>query len=360
MPLSGILLTPAGLQPARIDFTDSIHQFKPLSHPPRRYILPGFVDLHVHGGGGADVMEGPAATRQMARFHAQHGTTGLLATTVTAPADDIEAALRGIGAVMDHPSLGEAQVLGVHLEGPFVNPNKLGAQPPFAIGPDLDKLKHWMSLAALKVITLAPELEGMLEMIGYLSAQGVRVQMGHTLADYAQAKAGFEAGAVGFTHFYNAMSPLQHREPGVVGFALEKAEWAEFIGDGQHVHPAAILAAMRSIPNLYGVSDAVAGAGMPEGQYPLGRYTVYKKKDGMYLENGTLAGSALTMDQALRNLVAWGLGLGEASRRLSELPARYLGLEDRGTLEVGMRADLVVMNGDLQVEEVYVAGERVR
>lgn len=360
MPVSGMVLTQGGFQGARVEFTRHIQQFKPLAQAPKRYILPGFVDLHVHGGGGVDVMEGEEATRQMARFHARHGTTGLLATTVTAPAADIELALAGIRRVMDQPQAGEAQLLGVHLEGPFVNPNKLGAQPPFAILPDLDKLKHWMSLAPFKVITLAPELEGMLEMIHYLAQHGVRPQMGHTLADYAQAKAGFEAGAIGFTHFYNAMSALQHREPGVVGFALERAEWAEFIADGLHVHPAAILAAMRSIPGLYGVTDAVAGAGMPEGEYKLGRYTVYKKQNGMYLENGALAGSALTMDQALRNLVSWGLGIGEASRRLSEFPARYLGLNDRGVLGVGMRADLVVMNEGLEVEEVYVGGEQVK
>jgi N-acetylglucosamine-6-phosphate deacetylase len=359
MPLSGIVLTPQGLQPARIEFDSRIEALKPISQPPQRYILPGFVDLHVHGGGGADVMEGEAATRQMARFHARHGTTALLATTVTAPAGDIEAALRGIRAVMDHPGPGEAQVLGVHLEGPFVNPNKLGAQPPFAIAPDLGLLKHWMGLAVFKVITLAPELEGAGAMIRHLVQHGVRPQMGHTLADYAQAKAAFEAGAIGFTHFYNAMSNLQGREPGVVGLALGESEWAELIGDGLHVHPGAIRAAMRAIPNLYGVTDAVAAAGMPEGEYRLGRHTVYKKPQGVFLADGTLAGSALTMDQALRNLVGWGLSLAEASRRLSELPARYIGLSDCGFIKVGKQADLVVINAALEVEEVWVKGELV-
>lgn len=267
--LNGILVTPHLTCMGRLEFDARIQAITPLASlegEPRRYILPGFVDLHVHGGGGADCMEGEAAVRQMARFHARHGTTALLATTVTAPSPDLESALRGIAAVMENPGPGEARVLGVHLEGPFISPQKLGAQPPYTLLPSLETMRHLLTLAPIRVVTLAPELPGALELIAFLQTQGVRVQQGHTEATYAQSLAGFEAGAQGFTHFYNAMTPLHHREPGVVGLGLERAEWAEVIPDGLHVHPAALRTVWKTIPHTYAVTDAVAAAGMPRGR----------------------------------------------------------------------------------------------
>lgn len=359
--LLGTVVTPDRTFWGQVEFGERIQAVVPLTSSegvPPRYILPGFVDLHVHGGGGADCMEGEAAVRQMARFHAQHGTTALLATTVTAPLKDLESALRGIAAVVENPGPGEARVLGVHLEGPFISPHKLGAQPPYILATSLDTMRRLLSLAPIRVVTLAPELPGALELITFLKAQGVRVQQGHTEATYTQAKAGFEAGAQGFTHFYNAMTPLHHREPGVVGLGLERGEWAEVIPDGLHVHPAAIRAARNTIPHTYAVTDAVAAAGMPEGAYHLGRHKVYKKGEGVYLADDTLAGSALTLDKAAQNLRRWGFAWSEVVWMTSSSAAQYIGIESG--LEVGMPADLVVLDEQLGVLEVYIRGQKLR
>ncbi|PZA06281.1 MULTISPECIES: N-acetylglucosamine-6-phosphate deacetylase [unclassified Meiothermus] len=362
MELSGTVITPQGPVAGRLSFGERVEGLEPMATAPepRRFILPGFIDLHVHGGGGADTMEGEAAVRQLARFHAQHGTTTLLATTVTAPVEEIEAALRGARAVVERPAVDEAQVVGVHLEGPFISPRKLGAQPPYPLLPDLELVQRFCALAPIRIVTLAAELPGALELIRWLAGRGVRVQQGHTTATYAEALAAFEAGARGFTHLFNAMTPLVQREPGVVGLSLERARYAEVIGDGLHVHPAVLRGVLRAIPGLYVVTDAVAAAGMPEGEYRMGRHAVYRKGEGVYLADGALAGSSLTLDRALRNLVGWGLPLEEAAQRVSTLAAEYLGLEDRGRIAVGARADLVVLNAGLEVEEVYIRGERVR
>jgi N-acetylglucosamine-6-phosphate deacetylase len=358
--LVGTLITPNRSYPARLVFSERIEALEPLEadrEDPGPYILPGFIDLHVHGGDGADCMDGEQAVRRMARFHAQHGTTALLATTVTAPLEELEAALRGIAAVVQNPGPGEARVLGVHLEGPFISPERLGAQPPYALEPSIETMRYLLSLAPIRVVTLAPELPGALELIRFLSEQGVRVQQGHTAATYAQSLAGFEAGAQGFTHFYNAMTPLHHREPGVVGLGLERARWAEVIPDGLHVHPAAIRALARAIPQTYAVTDAVAAAGRPEGEYRLGRHRVYKKSQGVFLADGTLAGSALTMDRAAYNLRCWGYTVPEVMQMTSRMAAQYLELPHG--LEIGRPADLVVLDEHFALEAVYIRGQRV-
>ena len=353
----GSILTAAGWRRGTVRFTHHIAAIEgePTGLPKPPFVLPGFVDLHVHGGGGGDVMQGEAAVRTMARCHARHGTTALLATTVTAPAADIDAALAGIEAVRAAPLGGEAHILGAHLEGPFLHPDKLGAQPPFALPPDLDLLARWSERAVVRAMTFAPERDADGRLMRALHDRGIRPQVGHSLATAAEASAAFAAGC-GVTHLYNAMSGLDHRAPGVVGGALATARWAEIIPDLVHVHPTAILAALRAIPRLYVVTDATAGAGMPDGDYPLGRYRATKRGDTMRLADGSLAGSVLTMDRALRNLVAIGLPLDAAARCCATLPAHWLGLADRGELRPGARADLVVLDGDLRVLEVVIGG----
>jgi len=322
-------------------------------------LLPGFVDLHVHGGGGHDIMSGGDAALQMARTHAHHGTTSLLATTMTAPREEIEAALRALAPFVAQRPRGAARLLGVHLEGPYINAARLGAQPDFVTTATLQEVLALHTLAPLKLITIAPEIPGHLALIVALRKHGFVVQIGHSAGTYEDGVAALEAGASGFTHLFNAMTGLHQRAPGMAGAALAHAQRAEVIPDLLHVHPGAIRAALRCIPGLYCVTDATAATGMPDGDYRLGCHTVTKCLGGVRLADGTLAGSTLTMDQALRNLVGLGLPLAEASRRTSTLAAEHLGLRDRGQLTPGAWADVVVLDRDLQLTGVIVEGEAI-
>lgn len=322
-------------------------------------ILPGFIDLHVHGGGGRDVMEGGDAISTIARTHAEHGTTALLATTMTAPAEDLKCAFTGLQqhrAQQQHA----AHVLGVHLEGPYINHAMLGAQPDFARPASADELMVLNAMAPIRLITLAPEVPGNMEMIEGLCAAGYRVQIGHSAGSFEDGLAALKHGARGFTHLFNAMTGMHHRKPGMVGAALAHAEYAEIIPDLLHVHPGAIRVALRSIPRLFCVTDSTSATGMPDGEYRLGRHTVTKCMGGVRLADGTLAGSTLTMDQALKNLVdILGLTLEEASHRTATHAADYLGLNDRGRLVKDAWADVVVLDRDLKCNKVYVEGKIV-
>jgi len=368
----GNVLTPHGWIDGAISFGDLICnidgtqlEFEPTDGTPHAnngdYILPGFIDLHVHGGGGKDVMEGGDAIDVIARLHARHGTTSLLATTMTAPLDELEVALKAIGSASRRrePGSGRARILGVHLEGPYINPGKLGAQPDFAIEATLEQVDWLASFAPIKLITIAPEVDGHLELVRILTTGGMLVQIGHTLGTYDDGVAALKNGAAGFTHLFNAMSGFHHREPGMAGAALAHAEYAELIPDLLHVHPGAIRAALRAIPRLYCVTDSTAAAGMPDGDYTLGRQVVHKCAGGVRLDDGTLAGSTLTMDQALRNLIAMGLDISEASLRTSTYPADYLGVKERGRLKPGCFADILVFDRQFKLKEVYVEGEQI-
>ena len=326
-------------------------------------VLPGFIDLHVHGGAGHDIMEGGNAALHVATLHARHGTTSLLATTMTAPQEDLDTAFAAMAAlcVQDaRPAPNAARVLGVHLEGPYISEARLGAQPPFARSASLEEIHHLHAMAPIRLITLAPEVGNNEALIAALVAEGFKVQLGHTTGSYEQGVAALRCGATGFTHLFNAMSALHHREPGMVGAALAHAEFAEVIPDFLHVHPGAIHAALRAIPKLYCVTDSTSAAGMPDGDYKLGRHTVTKCMGGVRLADGTLAGSVLSMDQALRNLVnTLGLNLVDASRRVSTYAADHMGLPDRGRLQEGAWADVVVLNDELALQAVYVEGAEI-
>ena len=359
--IQGNILTPAGWVHGAIAFGERVTGIDGASiHPSRNgddYILPGFIDLHVHGGGGHDIMEGGDAVHAIAAIHARHGTTSLLATTMTAPPEDIDMALSAIGAAAKQRRPNAARVLGAHLEGPYINSGKLGAQPNYARAATLAEIERLETLAQLRVITVAPEIAGHLDLVRQLADRGVRVQIGHTLGSYEDGVAALEHGASGFTHLFNAMSGLHHREPGMVGAALAHAQYAELIPDLLHVHPGAIKTALRAIPHLYCVTDSTSATGMPDGEYMLGRHVVQKCMGGVRLPDGTLAGSTLTLDQALRNLVGLGLDLADASRRVSTNAADYLGLQERGRLAPGTYADLVVLDRDLNLKAVYIEGE---
>ncbi|MCC2954500.1 N-acetylglucosamine-6-phosphate deacetylase [Massilia sp. IC2-477] len=359
--MKGNILTPGGWIHGELRhgaFIESVegHEVDPSANGDD-YILPGFIDVHVHGGAGRDMMEGGDAPHVIAALHAKHGTTSLLATTMTAPVDDIDRALGAIGAACKARGKGEARILGVHLEGPYINSGKLGAQPPFAREATLDEVMRFHAMAPMRLITVAPEIDGHMELVRAIADAGIRVQIGHTNGSYEVGVQALEHGAAGFTHLFNAMPGLHHRDPGMVGAALAHAEYAEIIPDLLHVHPGAIKTALRCIPKLFCVTDSTAAAGMPDGEYMLGRQTVHKCMGGVRLADGTLAGSTLTMDQALRNLVKIGLPLAEASRRVSLNAADYLGEAQRGRLAPGCHADFVVLDRELNIKTVYIEGE---
>ena len=358
--LTGRILTPDGWIAGRLTYGERIAAIE--ADPAGEHgplILPGFVDLHVHGAAGVDIMQGGSAGATVARAHARHGTTSMLGTTMTAHPADIRRALAGLAPIIATRPAAAARMLGVHLEGPFISPHKLGAQPPETLPASLDLVRAWHALAPVRALTLAPEIPGHLDLIPQLAALGIRVQLGHSAGTYEDGVAALAAGAAGFTHLFNGMSGFAHRAPGIAGAALAHAEYAEIIPDLEHVAPGALHAALRAIPKLYGVTDATAATGMPDGEYALGSQRVYKCVGCVRLASGSLAGSALTMDQALRNLVAIGLDLADASRRLSQYPADYLGEPERGRIAPGAWADLVVLDADLRPVTVVVEGEAI-
>jgi len=358
--LAGTILAPEGPLRGRLQYTAAIRRIEPdPAAPAWPLVVPGFVDLHVHGGGGQDVMAGEEAIRGLLRFHLRHGTTALVAATVTAPREDLRAAGAALGRVAARPGPGEAKLLGLHLEGPFISPEALGAQPPHTLPPEPTLLEELAGLVPLRVLTFAPEIDPEGRLVEAALRLGCRAQIGHTRCTFAQAKAALERGASGFTHLFNAMSGLHHREPGAAAAALALGRYAEIIPDLIHVHPALLRAAYRCLPELYGVTDATAAAGMPTGRYRLGGRWVWRRGDRAVLEDGRLAGSVLTMDEAFRRLVGCGWSWHEAADMLAGRPARYLGLADRGAILPERRADLLLFDSRLRLKTVIREGREV-
>lgn len=357
--LHGNILVNNDFVEAEIEFSDKIHSIKKLGSYNEELlkIIPGFIDLHVHGGGGADVMEGGNSIEVISKTCARFGTTSFLATTMTATFPDLEKSFLAMKKTFSNREKKSARLLGVHLEGPFISSQKLGAQPDLARAGSLDEIKYLHNIVPIKTITLAPEAFGHLNIISDLVALNIMVQIGHTNGSYEEGVEALGLGAKSFTHLFNAMSSFHHREPGMVGAALAHAHYAELIPDLLHVHPGAIKIALRSIPNLYFVTDATAATGMPDGDYKLGSHTVHKCLGGVRLKDGTLAGSALTMDQAFLNLVNLGLTIPEVSKRLSKIPAEIIGAHERGVIKEKNYADLLVINNDLTLKEIYIEGE---
>jgi N-acetylglucosamine-6-phosphate deacetylase len=363
MKLSGQILTPRGWHSGELEFDSQIVGIKSKLSAPNRYIAPGFIDVHVHGGGGADTMDGLDGIHTLSEYHAQHGTTALLATTITNPWKNVLAALKNIKKAMSLTT--GARVLGAHLEGPFISPHKLGAQPPFAVLPTPERVQKVLESGVIRVVTLAPELEGATDAAQRFLETGVRVSLGHTVGSAEDATCIFELASsmgrisqLGGTHLYNAMGGLEGRKPGVLGALLANPNtWGEVILDLQHVYPAAFRAAFFAKPEkLMLITDAMRASGMPNGQYDLGGQMARLENGAVKLPDGTLAGSVLTMHQAVKNAVQCGLALEVALKLASSHPAEYLGLSDCGKIQKKARADLVVLREDLSLEAVYVGG----
>ncbi len=368
--LSGVLVLPGGLQPGRLSFGATIGQVQLGSEPdsaPVRYLLPGFIDSHVHGGDGGDTMDGAAGIETLARFHARHGTTTLLPTTITNPWAQVQGALEAVREVMARGVPGGADIVGAHLEGPFISPDKLGAQPPLTLSPTPDLVAQALETGVIRAVTLAPEVPGAAQAGLDFARAGVRVGVGHTTADAETVRDFLKAvqaagGRTAATHLYNAMGGIEGRIPGAAGALITDAHtWLEVILDGVHVHEISfLLAHAAAAGRVMLITDAMRAAGLGDGESELGGQKVIVKDGKAMLADGrSIAGSVLTLDVALRNALATGLSLPDVSRMLSAAPADSLGLSDRGRLEVGLRADLVVLNEQFEVEAVYVGGQPV-
>jgi N-acetylglucosamine-6-phosphate deacetylase len=331
-------------------------------------LLPGFVDIHVHGGAGRYLMEGTEEAFAVVAAHlARHGVTGFLATTITAPWEEQAQALAVTAAALRSEENGRhgAVVLGCHLEGPYINPKKKGAQPgQFILLPDVDDLRRQTgeNLSAVRVMTLAPEMPGALEMIRFLIANGIIASIGHTDATYAQVSAAIDVGARHVTHCFNAMRAMEGREPGVVGAAFSHPDLtAELIWDNVHVHPASCraLVGAKGCQGVILISDGIPGAGMGEGyEFSLGDLPVIVRDGTARLPDGTLAGSLLTLSVAFGNAVPFSLA--QRAAMSSRNAALALGLgANKGLLAPGYDADLVLLGPAGTVRQTFVAGRNV-
>lgn len=327
------------------------------------YLLPGFIDVQVNGGGGVLFNNAPTveALRTLAAGHRKFGSTGLLPTLIS---DDAEVMCAAVAAVRQAIAEGVPGVLGIHLEGPYIAPARKGTHNPdkFRV-PDAAEIEMATSLDnGVTLITLAPERVPA-ETIRAMVARGAKVCAGHTAASYEEARTGLDAGISGFTHLYNAMTPLQGREPGVVGAALEDAgSWCGVIVDGVHVHPASLRVALAAKPRgkVVLVTDAMPMVGSDDPSFDLYGETITAKDGVVRNAAGSLAGSALDMASAVRNTVHLvGLPLDEAARMASTYPAQWLGIEGvRGRIAEGLVADFVALDRDLQVSATWIGGER--
>jgi N-acetylglucosamine-6-phosphate deacetylase len=324
--------------------------------------MPGFIDLHVHGALGADVLDAdPDGLARMARFFAGHGVTAWLPATMTATGPDTERALEAVRAVAG-PVDGGATVLGAYLEGPYLNPAKAGAQDPALIRPaDRAEAARLLDSGVARVLVLAPELEANRWLIAEAVARGVTVSAGHTDATYDQAVQAVEDGVRHVTHAFNAMPPLGHREPGMLGAALTLPELrCELVADNIHVHPAVmrLLFAAKGPAGVVLVSDAVRATGLPEGAYTVGDQPAFSMDGAIRLADGTLAGSVLTLDRALHNLqAATGRPMAELWPAASRNAAQAIGVDDaKGSLEPGKDADLVLLDPALKVVVTVAEG----
>ncbi|HEY9158797.1 MAG TPA: N-acetylglucosamine-6-phosphate deacetylase [Candidatus Binatus sp.] len=370
--LSGCIARPDGsLVRGRITFTDRITAIDPASGGgDEDYILPGFVDLQLNGSHGIDVMNASAdALAALSRHLAREGATAWMPTAVTAPIEKIAQVHESIAGAIENSRLDKsadaAAILGMHLEGPFISPLRLGAHPALNLEPRADAFDRVLAMRALRLLTLAPELPGALDAIRRLTARAVVVSIGHTNATLEQANAAIAAGARMFTHLFNAMRPLNHRDPGVVAAALAPSPaFAAIIPDGVHVHPAILRLACRArgIAGMILVTDkvALAKASAAEKNPGPARGSITIRDGAARLDDGRLAGSIISMLDGVRVMVEKaGVGIGDAAVMAATNPAGLVGAGDRGRIQVGARADLIVLSRALELKAVFIAGREL-
>ena len=321
-----------------------------------KIIIPGFVDLHCHGGNGFDVMDGSEAIVNMSKYHLEHGTTSLMPTTWTNTLVETFSALKGFKEIQ----LLNKNLLGVHLEGPFINPDKLGAQPNLTIKPSIEFIEKIKQVADIKIITLAPEIQGMYDFIKYLVKFNIKIQFGHTLANMNSCQKIMDEFEVGFTHLYNAMSGNDHRKPGVLSAALSNGEHAEIICDNIHVSKQAIRIAKKCITGLYAITDSINASGLKDGDYIFAKNKINKLNNSVkIIDDGTLAGSIITMDKTFKNLIEMGFTDQEAVELTSYNASRYIRENNIGKLDIGFRSNILVLDKDYNLLEVYLDGVKI-
>jgi N-acetylglucosamine-6-phosphate deacetylase len=366
------LVTPAGtLSPGWVDIRDGRIAAVGRGTPPERgadlggaWVLPGFIDVHVHGGGGHNFAASPGELSDGLAFHRGCGTTRTLVSLSSAPLADLCEQLSWVAALTRRGAHPGGHVLGAHLEGPFLSPTeRRGAHNLAYLQPVEDQRVRRLIDAAkgcLRMVTLAPELAGATAAIASLVREGVVVAVGHTDATYDQATAAFAAGATVATHLFNGMRPIHHREPGPVLAALNAGAYCELIADGVHVDHAVLqMMAQRYPDRLVLITDAIMAAGLGDGSYPRGgRTLVVRDGQARLAETGGLAGSTLTMAEALRRAVVdAGVPVEVAAAAAATTPAKLLGVAARcGSVAPGQEADLVVLGDDLRVNRVMTAG----
>ncbi len=327
-----------------------------------RFIAPGFVDVHVHGGGGHDAMGGREALDGMSRHLLRHGVTSFLPTAVTASLDRLAAFADRVRTWLPVAPVDGAEALGFNLEGPFLAESRRGAHDPTYLRTPADTSREELEplLGGLRLLTIAPELPGAVELIAWLRERGIATSMGHSAAGLDEARAGYAAGGTSTTHLFNAMSGVDHHAPGLAVAALGgDSAYVELIADGEHVHPSLWPIVTRTKPDdrVVLVSDAISMAGMGDGRASIGGLEVDVVGQRVTLVGTTtLAGSVITLDTAVRNLVRAGVPLPFAVAAASRNPLAMLGVTDRGRLEVGQRADLVELGEGLRVRRVMRAG----
>jgi N-acetylglucosamine-6-phosphate deacetylase len=326
--------------------------------------VPGFVELQINGAAGHDLTADPTSIWAVGGAIVRHGVTAFLPTIVTSPRDVVEAGRRTLLAGPP-PGYGGAAALGLHVEGPFIAADRIGAHDPaHRRDPDPAFVEGWSPATGVRLVTLAPELPGALELIAVLVARGIVVSIGHTAATAAEARAGFDAGARFVTHLFNAMPGLDHREPGPVGAALADSRvTVGLIPDGLHVDPLVVDVAWRRAGpgRLAVVTDAIAALGMSPGSYPLGTMDVVVDATSARLADGRLAGSVISLDAAIRNLRAYtGASVADAVGAGTSTPARLLGLAgERGVLREGAAGDVVLLTPELEVVATVIRGRVV-
>ncbi|MEO8437147.1 MAG: N-acetylglucosamine-6-phosphate deacetylase [Chloroflexota bacterium] len=326
------------------------------------YLSPGFVDVHVHGGGGHDAMGDATALDGMARHLLRHGVTAFLPTAVTAPLPELVAFAEQVRGWLPTAPDDGAEPLGFNLEGPFLSNARRGAHDPTYLQAPADVGRDVLLplVEGLRLMTIAPELSGAIELIGWFRDRGVAVSMGHSAATIEEARAGYAAGGASTTHLFNAMSGFDHRAPGLAVAALaDDAAYTELIADGIHVHPAIwpLIARLKPVDRLLLVSDAISLAGTGEGRARIGGLEVEIVGQRVTLVGTTtLAGSVIALDDAVRNLVGAGIPLPAAVAAASRNPLALLGITDRGLIAVGQRADLVELDAGLRVRRVLHGG----